>query len=345
SRPMPSPSEAADVVVIGAGAAGLLAAITAAERGRSTLLLEKNRKPGVKILVSGGTRCNVTNTASVRELVERFGPGGGSFLRPAFQAFDADAVVRLLEAEGVATKVEDHGRVFPVSDRATDVADALVRRTAGAGAALWLDAPVESIAREKGGGGFLVHARGAEIRASSVVIATGGVSYPKTGTTRDGYAFAGALGHTIVEPRPALVPLRASEPWIAELKGVAVPDPELRLLAGERAIYCERRPVLFTHFGLSGPGILNASRFAARNSAGALRVELHLVPDLSADAVERKLLDAARTAGSRTLRNAADFPLADRLWEALLAHRAGVDAARRLAELSREERARVVAAL
>ena len=331
----------ADVVVIGAGAAGLLAAAVAAERGRKTVLLEKNAKPGVKILASGGTRCNVTNTASPRELSERFGPGGGPFLRSAFQAFDADAVRALLAEEGVATKVEDHGRVFPVSDRATDVADALVRRARRLGAEIRLAAPAAAVERA---GALVVRAGDAAIRAASVIVATGGVSYPKTGTTGDGYAIARAFGHAIVEPKPALVPFRASAPWIAAISGVAAPDSELRLVAGEKTIHRERRAVLFTHFGLSGPGVLNASRFAAR-APGPLRVELDLAPDLSAEALDQAIRDAAAEGGTRALRHVRGVPVPERLLAAAIEAGAGVDPARRLASITRDERRRVVAAL
>lgn len=335
--------EEADVIVIGAGAAGLLAAATAAERGRRTVLLEKNPKPGVKILASGGTRCNVTNTASPRELVERFGKGGGPFLRAAFQAFDSDAVRALLADAGVETKVEDRGRVFPVSDRATDVADALVRRARGRGAELRLASPAGSVEREAGGA-FLVAAPGRLFRAESVIVATGGVSYPKTGTTGDGYAIARAFGHAIVEPKPALVPFRASAPWIAEISGVAASDPELRLVAGEKTIYRERRAVLFTHFGLSGPGVLNASRYSARAS-GPLRVELDLAPDARAEDLDRAIREAAAASGTRAVRHVPLAPIPERLFAAVLAAGASVDPARRLASLTREERQRVVAAL
>lgn len=334
--------EEADVVVIGAGAAGLLAAAVAAERGRRTILLEKNPKPGVKILASGGTRCNVTNTASPRELSERFGPGGGAFLRSAFQAFDSDAVRALLAEEGVATKVEDRGRVFPVSDRATDVADALVRRAKRLGAALVLASPAASVERD--GSAFAVRAPGRLYGAESVIVATGGVSYPKTGTTGDGYAIARSFGHAIVEPKPALVPFRAGAPWIAEISGVAASDPELRLIAGGKTVYRERRAVLFTHFGLSGPGILNASRYSARAS-GPIRVELDLAPDARAEDIDRAIREAAAASGTRALRHLPLAPVPERLFAAVLAAAAGVDPARRLATLTREERQRVVHAL
>ncbi len=333
-----------DVVVIGAGAAGLLAAAVAAERGRKTVLLEKNAKTGVKILASGGTRCNVTNTASARELVEIFGPGaGGRFLRAAFQAFDSEAVVRLLAEEGVETKVEDHGRVFPVSDRATDVALALERRARARGAEIRLASPSAEVGR-LAAGGFAVKTPQGEIRARSVVVATGGVSYPRTGTTGDGYAIARAIGHAIVEPKPALVPFRASEPWIAALRGVAAEDPVLSLVARDDVVYRERRAVLFTHFGLSGPGILNASRFAVR-ARGQIRVDLDLLPDCSEDELERVIREAAARSGSRSLRNSALVPLPERLFAAVLAERARVDPSRKLAGLTREERRRVASAL
>src|SRR5262245_27274321 len=177
----------ADVVVIGAGAAGLMAALRAAEAGRRTLLLEKNRKPGVKILMSGGTRCNLTQATDNRGIVAAFGPPG-RFLHSALAALSVEQTVALFEAEGVATKVEETGKVFPVSNRAVDVLEALLRRLRRSGATLALGEPLRDLAATEAG--FALTTPGRVVAARRVVLTTGGQSYPGCGTTGDGYALA-----------------------------------------------------------------------------------------------------------------------------------------------------------
>src|SRR5262245_13240810 len=188
-----------DVVVIGAGAAGLLAAARAAEGGRRALLLEKNRKPGVKILMSGGTRCNITHATDNRGIVEAFGPPG-KFLHSALAALSVDETVAFFEHEGVPTKVEETGKVFPVSDKATDVLEALLLRLRLSGAVLATEEPLRDL--RLGEHGLEVVTPGRVLRTNRVVLTTGGQSYPGSGTTGDGYDFASRLGHAIVRPRP-----------------------------------------------------------------------------------------------------------------------------------------------
>src|SRR5207248_568789 len=181
-----------DVVVIGAGAAGLMAAIRAAEAGRRVLLLEKNRKPGVKILMSGGTRCNITHATDNRGIVEAYGPPG-RFLHSALAALSVADTITLFEAEGVATKVEPTGKVFPVSNRAVDVLDALLRRLRRSGAALAPGEPATDLRATPDG--FAVVTPQRTLTARRVILTTGGRSYPGSGTTGDGYRLSAAFGH------------------------------------------------------------------------------------------------------------------------------------------------------
>src|SRR5215213_2464014 len=210
-------SESYEVVVIGAGAAGLLAATRAAERGRRTLLLEKNRKPGVKILMSGGTRCNLTHATDARGIVEAFGDQG-PFLHSALAALGPDELVAMFKAEGVATKIEESGKIFPVSDRALDVLLAARRMLNRSGAELRLGEAVVDIQRY--GDGFVIQSEHDAIHTEKVVVTVGGQSYPGCGTRGDGYGWAKAFGHKIIPPRPALVPLTSPAAWVAELSGV-----------------------------------------------------------------------------------------------------------------------------
>ncbi len=299
-----------DVVVIGAGAAGLLAAARAAERGRRVLVLEKNTKPGVKILMSGGTRCNLTHAVDARGIVAAFGRQG-SFLHSALAALSPDDVVALFEAEGVATKVEPGGKVFPASDRAFDVLAALRRRLERSGAMLVLREPVVEVRRTGDDRGFsIVTRRNATLTAAKLVLTTGGQSYPGCGTTGDGYAWAAGFGHTIVPPRPSLVPVTIRSEWAKSLSGVTIPDVQVRVLEGDKlvsnsevtdALRAERRgSLLFAHFGLSGPVVLDVSRVVSSHaSPGRLSLECDFLPDVRDEVLEKQMQDAASRQGKK----------------------------------------------
>jgi predicted Rossmann fold flavoprotein len=331
-----------DVVVIGAGAAGLMAALRASERGRRTLLLEKNRKAGVKILMSGGTRCNLTQATDERGIVAAYGPPG-RFLHSALAAFGIRDTIEFFEAEGVATKVEATGKVFPVSDRAADVLVALLRRLERSGATLALGEPVLDIALVDGG--FHIATTALALDASRVILTSGGMSYPGSGTTGDGYRFAGALGHRIVPPRPALVPLTTTADWVAELRGVTLPDVAVRII-GEAGVLAQRRgSLLFAHFGLSGPVILDVSRVVSGHAEPQrLIVEMDLLPAIDAVALSSWLRDESLASGKKQLAVVLSHHLPRRLAEAVL-EQAELPRERKAAALSRDERGRLTTAI
>jgi predicted Rossmann fold flavoprotein len=328
-----------DAIVVGAGAAGLMAAIHAAERGRRTLLLEKNRKPGVKILMSGGTRCNITHATDNRGIVAAYGPPG-RFLHSPLAALSVEDTIAFFEAEGVATKVEETGKVFPVSNKATDVLGALLRRLQRSGATLALDEPLLDLRR--GEAGFTVLTARRTLHAPHVVLTTGGQSYPGSGTTGDGYRIAAHFGHTIVPPRPALVPVTTSAAWVAELRGVTIPDAGVYVLDGEAVLARRRGSLLFAHFGLSGPVVLDVSRVVSGHPhAETLRLEIDLLPGLREEEFAESLKREAAASGKRQLAGVLAAQLPRRLCEALLAL-AGLAADRTAAGLSKVDRGKLV---
>ena len=273
-----------DVVIIGAGAAGLMAAIHAAERGKRVLLLEKNRKPGVKILMSGGTRCNITHACDNRGIVDAFGPNG-KFLHSALACLSVQQTIQFFEGLGVATKVEDTGKVFPVSNKALDVLNALLNRLRASGAVLALEEPVVELRRLEAGGFDVVTSKRL-LPVPKVILTTGGQSYPGCGTRGDGYAFVRKFGHSIVPPKPALVPVTVRADWIADLRGVTLNDVIVRVFEAEnqdrpnRVKLAERRGgFLFAHFGLTGPAPLDVSSAISRHANPALlELELDFLP-------------------------------------------------------------------
>lgn len=331
-----------DIVVVGAGAAGLMAAIRAAELGRRVLVLEKNRKAGVKILMSGGTRCNLTHATDNRGIVEAFGPPG-RFLHSALAAFSVQDTVDWFESAGVATKVEETGKIFPVSNKALDVLDALLRRLHDSGARLSLEEPLLDLQPRSPGFDLTTPER--VLRAARVILTTGGQSYPGCGTTGDGYALTARLGHTIVPPRPALVPVKVDVPWVAELRGITVPAAVVRVAEDGKMLDARRGSLLFAHFGLSGPVILDVSRvISGHTRPETLTLEMDLSPAMTEAALDEFLRVETAAAGKKQLAAVLPDHLPHRLCEALVSV-AGLPCERKAAALSRTDRLRLVAAL
>ncbi|MBI3821491.1 MAG: aminoacetone oxidase family FAD-binding enzyme [Planctomycetes bacterium] len=328
-----------DVIVIGAGAAGLMTGIHAAERGRRTLVLEKNRKAGVKILMSGGTRCNITQATDNRGIVAAYGPPG-KFLHSALAAFSVQQTIDFFEAEGVATKVEETGKIFPVSNKAADLLDALLRRLQRSGATLALGEAVNAMRID--GGRFVLDTSLRALNGERIILTSGGQSYPGSGTTGDGYRFAESLGHRIVPARPALVPLTTSVPWVAELRGITLPDVAVRILERDQTLAQRRGSLLFAHFGLSGPVILDVSRVVSgHDRPRELTLEIDLLPALSEQALSDWLRDESLASGKKQLAVVLGQQVPRRLCDTLLAE-AGLAIDRKAAALPKDERQRLV---
>ncbi|MBN1978571.1 MAG: aminoacetone oxidase family FAD-binding enzyme, partial [Anaerolineae bacterium] len=249
------------VIVVGAGAAGLMAAGQAAELGADTLLLEKMERPARKLRITGKGRCNLTNVVELEEFLQRFGTNG-VFLRQAFHQFFTPDLLDFFEELGVQTVTERGGRVFPSSEHAQDVVDALVHWVRKQGVSLQARSPVEQLLVEGDRIAGVMDARERLYHGNAVIIATGGASYPATGSTGDGYRLAEAVGHTIVPIRPALVPLETAGGVAERLQGLSLRNAAVRLRIDGQQQADAFGEMLFTHFGVSGPMILYLSKLA-----------------------------------------------------------------------------------
>ena len=314
-----------EVIIVGGGAAGLWAAGTAAARGKRVLVLEKNNKAGVKILMSGGTRCNITHHCESRKIAEAFGKNGRVLLSVLSRLSPQD-VVRQMEQEGVPTKIEETGKIFPASDRAIDVRDAVVRRLAREGASLLTGAAVQFVRPlpvENTGFEVAVQFQGQPttlLTSDSVLITTGGLSYSGCGTNGDGYPWAQAMGHTITPLRPALTPLISKEAWVHDLSGITLDDAEVsaripdangKMTKIERST--SRGGLLWTHFGCSGPTAMNVSRcFSDLDQDRLATMAIDLLPDISRESCEQWLLDSAKES-NRSIANVLSQRIPKRL--------------------------------
>lgn len=337
-----------DLIIIGGGAAGLWAAGTAARRGKSVLVLEKNPKAGVKILMSGGTRCNITHHCNVKGILDAF-TDQGRFLRPALHNLTPQMVVDEFHALGVMTKVESSGKVFPVSDRAIDVRDGLVRRLESAEAQLRCGVAVTSLSKNEAGN-WQVTTGEAGFDAAKVLLCSGGLSYPGCGTTGDGYAWAKAAGHVLNRTYPALTPLVSPASWAHQLSGLTLPDIEARVVVdGKRSK--DRRSVnrggyLWTHFGCSGPVPMNLSRCISEletQPSGKSRAELWLdfLPDSSESQIDAQL----QKLGGRQVSTYLGDALPRRLTQLILEKAGASDPTITGASLPKKARQQIVANL
>ena len=285
------------IIVIGGGPAGMMAAIKAAETNESVggqveiLLLEKMKKPGRKMMITGKGRCNITNAADVPEIIKNI-QGNGRFLFSSMKAFDNKDVISFFEEQGVATKVERGQRVFPVSDKAQDVVDAMVSRLHELGVKVETEAAVKDILTEEGRVKGVRLKSGAIYKADAVILAVGGASYPGTGSSGDGYEMARALGHSIVPIRPSLVPLTTEEEWVQEVQGLSLRNVRAELLVDGKCEASLFGEMMFTHYGVTGPVILSMSREASGFLAEGgrfLELSLNLKPALSEEKLEARL--------------------------------------------------------
>ena len=325
----------AEAVVIGGGAAGMMAALTAARRGKDVLLVEHEKFCGKKLRITGKGRCNLCNDCDVRAFLKNV-PGNAKFLYSALNRFSPADTMAFFEALGVPLKTERGNRVFPVSDNAHDVARALEAAMKRAGVRL-LFADAEEIVTD-GGAVCAVKTSQGTIDCRSAVIATGGASYTLTGSTVDGYRMAEALGHTVTPLRPSLVPLESDDPDCAEMQGFSLKNVTLTLLDKDgKACYAELGEMMFTHFGVTGPLVLSASAHMRDETAAPYRILIDLKPGLDEKKLDARLLRDFEKYKNRDFANALS-DLAGRTMIPVLVRRSGIPGETKVNAITREQR-------
>jgi len=332
-----------DVAVIGAGPAGCMAAIQASKSGAKVVLLEKNKELGKKILLSGGGRCNFTNNTSPEEFIERFGKAG-NFLRPALAVFSNQDVISFFKDKGLKSRIEEDGRVFPVSNRAGSVLDVLRRCLRQETVGIFYNFRVQRVIRDENY--FCIYVKGQNIlKAKKVILATGGVTYRATGSSGEGFDIAKSLRHQIVEPTAGLIPLILKENWIKKAQGIALGRVKLIFRAKNKKIASGIGGIIFTHFGISGPLVLDLSGLVAAELKKQQQVSLFLdiFPDTSEQEWNKKLIGLFKDRGSSRVKNILSSFLPLRMVDALSVV-FGFDAACRASQLDRLQRLAIIRA-
>lgn len=323
------------VVVIGGGAAGLMAAVAAADAGGRVLLVEKNEKLGKKLYITGKGRCNVTNAGDMETLFDSV-VSNRKFLYSAFYSFDNQALMRFLEDEGCRLKVERGDRVFPASDHSSDVIATFTRALKKRRVEIRLNAEAGRLVCGGEGIGVLLK-NGEALTADSVIVATGGLSYPTTGSTGDGYRFAEEAGHSLTSCRPSLVPFNVNEAWCGEVMGLSLKNVSLRMVSGGRECYSGFGEMLFTHFGVSGPLILSASSAYPAGGRGETKLYINLKPALTQEQLDARLVREFEENRNRRFKNALGALFPAKLIPVMV-RLSGIDPEKKVNEISREER-------
>lgn len=341
------------VAVIGGGAAGMMAAIRAAERGHNVTIYEKNEKLGKKVYITGKGRCNVTNACEAEEFFEHIS-GNAKFFYSAFYGFDNMQVMALFEKAGCPLKTERGNRVFPVSDHSSDVIKALRLYLEKLGCKICYNTPVKELVAEQYQGEQagknkyeqqivgVVTADGKQTLYDDVILATGGVSYPSTGSTGDGHAFARKLGLNVTELKPSLVPFEVKEAWCMQLQGLALKNVEATLFVDGKKVFSQMGELLFTHFGVSGPLILTASSvLAQKKNYKDIMLTINLKPALTYEQLDKRFIKEFEEGHNKQLKNILPALYPSGL-AALMPELAGVDGLKPAHSVTREERERLV---
>lgn len=325
------------VIVVGAGAAGMMAAYFAAKNKNKVTLIEKNEKTGKKIYITGKGRCNITNACDVEDLFANV-MSNKKFLYSAFYGFTNSDVIDFFENHGIKTKIERGNRVFPVSDHSSDVISALERALKEQNVDILLNTCVEKIECEDSQVTGVVLCGGRKIEADSVIVATGGMSYQATGSTGDGYRFAEESGHKVTECTPSLVPFNAQEEWVAKLQGLSLKNVLVTIYDGRKKLYEDFGEMLFTHFGVSGPLILSASAAIKQNTIKKpLQMFIDLKPALSYEALDKRILREFDDAKNKQFKNSINKLLPSKMIPVIIGL-SGIDPDKKVNEISKGER-------
>ncbi len=334
----------ADIIIIGGGAAGMMAAVAAAGCGHRVRIYEKNEKLGKKIYITGKGRCNITNACDTEEL---FGNvvHNPKFLYSSFYAFTNFDMMEFLEKNGCPVKTERGNRVFPVSDKSSDVIRALSEKLRELGVKVCLHEEVSGILTKEGAVSGVRLKRGGTETADAVIVATGGLSYPTTGSTGDGYRFAREQGHTVTELSPALVPFVTKEAVVKELQGLSLRNINVRISKGSKVLYEEFGEMLFTHFGVSGPVLLSASSFVADAlKKEPLTLSVDLKPALTPEQLDARLLRDFEEFKNKQFKNALVHLLPSKMLP-VITKRSGIDPEKKVNEITRQERQQIIGAV
>lgn len=330
-----------EIIVAGGGAAGMIAAIFAARNGKQVTIIEQNEKLGKKLFITGKGRCNFTNACDVEELFSSV-VSNPKFLYSAFYSFSNQMVMDFFEELGLSWKVERGNRVFPVSDHSSDVIKALERELRRLKVTIRLNTKVKSLFLENNICKGVILPDNSKLLADSVIVATGGISYPRTGACGDGYVFAKEAGHSIIKPQPSLVPFELADSSCQELMGVALKNVSVSIYADGKKIYSDFGEMLFTHFGVSGPIILKGSAYIHRYLDKNLTLYLDLKPALTEKQLDDRVLRDFKLFQNRQLNNSIDKLLLKALIPIVL-KKADLNGEKKINELTKEERHRLVA--
>ena len=364
------------VIVIGGGPAGLVSAISAATENNEVIVLEKMKEPGRKLLITGKGRCNITSSLPMEDFIKNI-PGNGKFLYSAFNNFTNEDIIKLLKEQGVNVKIERGERVFPVSDKAIDVRDALINKAKKLGVKIITNAKVENIITKKNeqvyiannsaenieknieekdtieGVEFLLNGKKEYIKCNKVILATGGKSYPGTGSTGDGYEIAKKIGHTITKIVPSLVPLEAKEDSLEvckKLQGLSLKNVNVKFMDTEKnkVIYEDFGEMLFTHFGLSGPTILSGSAHLLRYKnleellkSGKIKIIIDIKPALSIEKLDERILRDFSTEKNKMFKNSLDALLPKKMIDTII-ELSNINPNKKVNEITKKERENLV---
>lgn len=329
------------VIVIGGGPAGMMAAYAAAESGHTVTLLEQNEKLGKKLFITGKGRCNLTNASDMEQLFANV-VSNRKFLYSAFYSYDNEQVISFFESHGMPTKTERGNRVFPVSDHSSDVIAALSAALRGQHVEVLLHTKVKRLLLEKReeekrvtGVELADHTK---MHADAVIVATGGISYPSTGATGDGYRMAEESGHKMVSPTPALVPMETKEPWVRDLQGLSLRNVRMSVTRGKKKLYEDFGEMLFTHFGVSGPLVLSASGcIPAKAFDQELSMTIDLKPALDVEQLDHRILREFDEMKNKQFKNSLGHLLPAKMIPVMIAL-SGIDPDTKVNEISREQR-------